>query len=84
VVATGGDSHAPAQAREVATDRSPEKERGSVPEVVQPPGGTGGVVTQSGRAQTEPGRPKRRGFWGRIFGRRDDAPNPQPSTPRSR
>jgi 1A family penicillin-binding protein len=90
VVSTGGDAHVPAPVREAAPDRKSPDERAAAPEVVQPPGVTGGVVTQSGNARTAPAPPRRRGFWGRIFGRRDDAPKtepeprPQPSTPRSR
>ena len=49
-------------------------ERTVVADAVQPPGVTGGVLRQP-EPQASPAEPKKRGFWGRIFGpRRDDAP----------
>ena len=90
-VVTGGDSHTPAAVREVAVERSTGQERAAAAsEVPQPVGVTGGVVTQSADAQGSPAPQKKRGFWSKLFGRRDDAPKseptprPQPSTPRTR
>ena len=83
VVATGGDGHVPAPARDVVIERRNQDERAPAAEVVQPPGVTGGVVTHSTDAQASSApAPKKRGFWGRIFRRRDDRP-PEPA-PRSR
>ena len=64
------------------------EERTVVADAVQPPGVTGGVLTQP-EPQASPTEPKKRGFWGRVFGgRRDDAPEaqpvPKPTTPRTR
>ena len=90
VLASGDDGRAPTAVREVVTERRSPEERPAVAEAVQPPGVTGGVISQPADPQAAPGR-KRPGFWGRIFGRRRDeapepkpAPHPQPSTPRSR
>ena len=80
-------------ARDVVVEREPDERRQEerkTADVVQPPGVTGGVLQQPEPEVSRP-EPQRRGFWGRIFGRRrDNPPKPQPeprpqnSTPRAR
>src|SRR5688572_11284991 len=91
VVAAGEDDRESAP-RAVVSERRPTEERATAaaPPVAQPPGVTGGVVRPPAGPQAAPAEPQRRGFWGRIFGRRrDDAPQaqpqpaPQPRAPRS-
>jgi penicillin-binding protein 1A len=61
-----------AEVREAVVERRSDEprsvERPVVAEAVQPPGVTGGVVTHP-EPQASPKEPKKRGFWGRVFGR---------------
>ena len=79
--------------RDAVIERRPTDERATaaVPQAAQPAGVTGGLVTPPVGGQVAPAEPKKRGFWGRIFGRRrDDVPQTQPqpvqppATPRTR
>src|SRR5688572_30259742 len=99
---TGGRDERPhVPARDVVVERRSDERRSderraedrpaSAEAVQQPPGVTGGVLTQPETQASPAPEPKRRGFWGRIFGRRRDdapkaepAPRPQPAAPRSR
>ncbi len=101
---TGGRDERPhVPARDVVVERRSDERRSderraddrpaSAEAVQQPPGVTGGVLTQPEPQASPAPEPKRRGFWGRIFGRRRDdapkaepqpAPRPQPAAPRSR
>jgi penicillin-binding protein 1A len=80
-------------ARDIVVERRPEDRKAG--EVVQSPGVTGGVIAQPEPEAAPAPEPKKRGFWGRIFGRRRDdrpkdepksesQPRPQPVTPRTR
>jgi penicillin-binding protein 1A len=89
-IATGGEERPRPATRDVIiehrpADRPSVADRPAVAEVVQPAGVTGGVTTHP---ETQAGPPeqskKRGGFWGRIFRRRDDVPQPQPATSRTR
>ena len=94
-ILTGGRDERPhVPARDVVVERRSDERRAdnrpASAETVQPEGVTGGVLTQP-EAQASSAEPRRRGFWGRIFGRRRDdapkaepqpAPRPQPVTPR--
>ena len=97
-ILTGGRDerpHVPAQDA-VVERRSDERRAENRPapaEAAQPAGVTGGVITQAEPQASPAGEPRRRGFWGRIFGRRRDdapktepqpAPRPQQATPRTR
>ena len=86
---TGGRDERPhVPARDVVVERRPDERRAderrsevrpAPAEVSQPAGVTGGVLTQPEPQASTAQEPKRRGFWGRIFGRRrDDAPKPEP------
>jgi len=76
VVATGGDDHPRAVPRDVeraagerrSDERRPD-ERQVTAETVQPPGVTGGVMPAPTAAPKSPAPQKKRGFWGRVFGR---------------
>ena len=79
-VATGGDdrSPTPASPRDLGTERRSDErrsderrsdERSVAADTGQPPGVTGGIVSQP-RTGDSSQEPKKRGFWGRIFKRR--------------
>jgi penicillin-binding protein 1A len=58
--------------------REPEERKAA--DAVQPPGVTGGIVTAPAPEAVPTAQPQKRGFWGRIFGRRrDDPPKPEPA-----
>ena len=93
---TGGRDERPhVPARDVVVERRSDDRRAderraddrpAAAEAVQQPAGvTGGVLTQPEAQTSSAPEPKRRGFWGRIFGRRrDDAPKTEPQpAPRS-
>lgn len=77
VVTTGGAGGS--ISRDVVIERRPTEERATaaVPQPAQPPGVTGGLVTPPAGGQAAPAEPQKRGFWGRLFGRR-----PAPADPR--
>jgi hypothetical protein len=97
-ILTGGRDERPhVPAKDVVVERRSDERRAenrpAPAEAAQPAGVTGGVITQAEPQASPAGEPRRRGFWGRIFGRRRDdapktepqpAPRPQQATPRTR